>query len=116
MAIQILGIERLQRNILNIRNKINGDLYIAGGRIGSVITGTAKSKARFKTGYMRDHIIPKVKKGKTVEVEVRSEADYSIYNEFGTSRMSAKPFMRPGLHDNLSKIQKIVADAVRRSA
>lgn len=28
--------------------------------------------------------------------EVESPADYSIFNEFGTVKMSAQPFMRPG--------------------
>lgn len=58
-----------------------------------LIVEKAQGHATVDTGFMRDNI-------KTTEVTedhgvVTSEADYSIYVEDGTSKMSAQPFMEP---------------------
>ena len=39
--------------------------------------------------------------------------DYAIYHEMGTSRMAARPFLRPALAENKDAILRAVADAVR---
>ncbi len=49
----------------------------------------ARREARVRTGFMRDNI------HETDEGFV-SEALYSLFNEFGTRFMTAKPFMHPG--------------------
>ncbi len=58
----------------------------------------SKRLARVDTGYMRNNIIADpVKKNKNSVVGTyTSRADYSSYNEYGTYKMSAQPFMRPG--------------------
>jgi HK97 gp10 family phage protein len=38
--------------------------------------------------------------------EVESPADYSGFNEFGTVKMSAQPFMRPGFRVSSKKLQQ----------
>jgi HK97 gp10 family phage protein len=58
---------------------------------GNLLVQKAQGKARVDTGYMRDNI--KITETTPTSVTVVSEADYSIYNEEGTSRMSAQPFM-----------------------
>lgn len=50
----------------------------------------AKAYAPVDTGYLRDHI---ERQGDTVV----SLASYSTYQEYGTSRMQAQPFMRPAI-------------------
>lgn len=49
-------------------------------------------------------------------VEVSSNAPYSAALEFGTSKMAARPFMRPAIQVTRKKVQQIIADAVSRSA
>lgn len=83
------GIETLTRNMK--RNKQQVLEHIA-----TDFETTAKSYAAVDTGYMRDHI------GATVEgdrVNMVSEADYSSFVEFGTSRMAAQPFMTPAIRE-----------------
>lgn len=46
-------------------------------------------------------------------VTVTSRAPYSRFLEFGTSRMAARPFMRPALRRNLRRVRQMVGDAVR---
>lgn len=56
----------------------------------------ARRRARVRTGAMRVGI-------QVVPIpggwRVISTADYSAYNEYGTSRMAAQPFMRPSMDD-----------------
>jgi hypothetical protein len=51
---------------------------------------SAKKKARVKTGYMRDHVYSK--KISELEGEYGSEADYSKYQNYGTSRIRGNYF------------------------
>lgn len=43
-------------------------------------------------------------------VQVGSPLKYAIYNELGTSRMPARPFIVPAIKDNGEIYQRIVAD------
>lgn len=45
-------------------------------------------------------------------VTVTSNAPYSAALEFGTSKMEARPFMRPALNKNRAKIIQLVGEAV----
>ncbi len=44
---------------------------------------------------------------------VESRADYSSYLEFGTSKMSARPFMQPALEENRPKIRRLAQRMVK---
>jgi HK97 gp10 family phage protein len=41
-------------------------------------------------------------------IDITSEADYSVYNEFGTYKMQARPYMRPALDESKPEIQKLI--------
>ena len=43
--------------------------------------------------------------GNGLEGEVISQAEYSQYLEYGTSKMGARPFMQPSLEQNRPKIR-----------
>lgn len=49
-------------------------------------------------------------------VEVSSNAPYSAYLEYGSSRMPARPFMGPALLLSRPKVEKLIAAAVTRAA
>ena len=56
----------------------------------------AKQLAPVDTGYMRDHIqIVDVATEDSLKSSVLSEADYSLYVEYGTINMEAQPFFTP---------------------
>lgn len=45
-------------------------------------------------------------------VDVGSPKDYAVFNELGTRKMTARPFIRPGIMDNMDEYKEIVADVV----
>ena len=56
------------------------------------------------TGYLISHINSKVYSN-GMGGEIQSNAEYSSFLEFGTSIMSARPFMQPSLEQNRNKIK-----------
>lgn len=50
-----------------------------------------------------------------LKVRVSSNAPYSKFLEFGTSRMEARPFMLPALRACRREVTKLVRDAVKRA-
>lgn len=46
-------------------------------------------------------------------VTVTSKAPYSAALEYGTSKMAARPYMRPSVERNRKKVVKMVGDAVK---
>lgn len=81
----------------------------------------SKRNARVDTGYMRNNIdIDYIKSsGSTVIGRYVARADYSSYNEYGTYKMSAKPFMRVGVADAkpyfISEMKRELAKAAKFS-
>ena len=56
------------------------------------------------TGFLANNIITNMQ-GNGLEGEVISQAEYSQYLEYGTSKMGARPFMQPSLEQNRPKIR-----------
>lgn len=48
------------------------------------------------------------------EVEVSSDAPYSAPLEFGTSKMAARPFMKPARDKSLPEVQRLLRAAVKK--
>ena len=45
-------------------------------------------------------------------VHIGSPKNYAIYNEFGTSKMAARPFIQPGVLNKVEEYKQIVADTI----
>ena len=56
------------------------------------------------TGFLANNIITRIE-GNGLEGEVISQAEYSQFLEYGTSKMGARPFMQPSLEQNRPKIR-----------
>lgn len=81
----------------------------------------SKRNARVDTGYMRNNIdIDYIKvSGSKVIGRYVARAEYSSYNEYGTYKMSAKPFIRVGVVDAhpyfISEVKRELEKAVKFS-
>ena len=58
-----------------------------------------------RTGRLRNSIAYEVDK---LTARVGTNVKYAPYLEFGTSRIAARPYLRPGLYNNRKEIQKIL--------
>ena len=71
--------------------------HIAALPLAQYVAKRAREYAAVDTGYMRDHTVAKqTGEGKA---DVVSTAPYAEFQEFGTYKMAAQPFLRPALAD-----------------
>lgn len=69
-----------------------------------LVERTAKRMCPVRTGTLRRSITRQIGKR---EARVGSNVEYALYVEMGTKRWVGKPFLRPALHSNMSKIKRI---------
>lgn len=82
-------------------------------RAGFEAEGIAKQKAPIDTGFLRSSI--GAGKATQSEVAVNVSAKYGAYQEMGTHRMKAQPYLSPAI-DKASKSLKAALEALFRSA
>jgi HK97 gp10 family phage protein len=64
------------------------------------------------TGFLVNNIFLNVDSD-GLGASVESRAAYSVFLEFGTSKMSARPFMQPALEENKAKIRRLEKQMVK---
>ena len=79
-------------------------------KAGLLVLTRAKQKAPYDTGNLRGLIAKE--RPSPAEVDVVSPAEYSIYQEMGTYKMAAHPYMRPALDESSDQIQEILGHSV----
>lgn len=51
-----------------------------------------------------------------IEAEVVARAEYSLFNEVGTSRMPARPFMGPAMDNNAGAFEEVMGQIAEQAA
>lgn len=74
----------------------------AEGDVVSVIT----AKGIVDTGRLRDSITHETH-AEEESVYVGTNVEYAAYHEYGTSKMKARPYLKPGIMNNLDTYKKI---------
>lgn len=100
-----IGGVKLDTKVLDRMRKdldMNTDQVLAG--IAHAVEGEAKLKAPYLTGALKNSIITVKKKLNLYWVQDGME--YGIYQELGTSRMAAHPFMVPAVE----AVSRFIAD------
>lgn len=82
-----------------------------------VIEGDAKKNAPVDTGRLHDSITHRLgdENGQSY-AEVGTSVDYGIFQEFGTSKMPAHPFLTPAFEANKETITAYLAKVVKEAA
>ena len=86
--------------------RLEGEIERELDPVGADMKDIARSLVRVRTGFLQSTIYYMAK---GMLLEFGATADYASYNEFGTSRMSAQPFMRPALDASEQRL----LDAIR---
>lgn len=72
--------------------------------IGSILLVSAIQKCPVRTGNLQRSVETEYE---DLTLRVGSQVHYAGYVEGGTPKMSARPYLRPALWDNLRKIRRI---------
>ena len=108
------AIELIGRSGNLVRNTAVTNLQMGDARSGvRRKDGTRSSGAgeypKTDTGFLVSQITLKIDMDK-LGASVESNASYSAALEFGTSKMSARPFMQPALEENRPKIRRKLSE------
>ena len=93
--------------------KVSGQIVAGMEAACQFAEGQAKARAPHRTGLLKSDISHKVEaRGNEITgymgVFKTSKAFYARFPEFGTSRMAARPFLRPAIWENRAKIMKLL--------
>lgn len=98
MDVEFEGLTKLLKSFDVSATKARKDTFKAVERTVKQAQTNSKAVAAVDTGFMKAHINtrPTENHGDVITGWYESEAPYSGYVEYGTRKMSAQPFMRPG--------------------
>lgn len=106
---------RYARDLALAADGIDEKAAAATDEVGRGALSTARGRAPVDTGRLRSEL-RLVRRGSAVAVE--SATPYSIYQEFGTSRMPAHPFIGPAFDrwapELVRKVEAVRDDVVRK--
>lgn len=118
VKVEVIG----KKEILNKLKAIDADLATktleqAAEAGAEIIEKAASQKAPRKTGKLATSITHEVKEPTRTGVEVaigpNTKAFYGLFQEFGTSKMPAHPFLRPAFDENSSKVKSSIANKLK---
>ena len=119
LTFKVEGLDALDRAVRklpkNVQKRVLKGALRAGGR---VIAKDAKQRVPKKSGELKKSISVQAGKnqqdGATVFVATRPKAFYSHMIEFGTSKMPARPFLRPAFDATQQEVIKKIGEALAK--
>ena len=109
--VEVLGVQDVIDNLMDIGASAS-DLRHGMSKAGAIIEKAAKKNAPVKTGNLRASI---GREAYPDHVDVGTNVEYGVYQEFGTYKMKAHPFLYPALVENEDKIIEAIKDGVREN-
>jgi HK97 gp10 family phage protein len=104
----IKGFDNLKKNVAKLNKDLDNSIMTALKAGALLIQNDAKRLSPYFTGTLRRSI--HIEKTGKREVIIGTDVEYAKYQEFGTSKMKAHPYMRPAFDNNKDKvIEKINA-------
>lgn len=109
-------IDKAQAQLKMLSSNVSLSLSEAAEQAADVMLESAKSKAPFRTGDLRDSI-------EKAAHEIRSDyaawkvyagVFYASYLEYGTRKMRKRPFMRPAFDESRAEMARIAEKVVKR--
>jgi HK97 gp10 family phage protein len=139
MAEQVVNLSQFRARLNKLDQGVSGKLLENACLAGALlISNSAKNKAPYKTGTLRRSIhvgnhtkesapdfTPNEKEGTYSDIGgkkvtshsatllVGTNLEYAKYQEYGTSKMAAQPFLRPALDEEKENVKNEIAVALK---
>lgn len=111
------GPRNFARKLLKLEAAVQARIQQAMGEAALAIEKRAKELVAVDTGTLRasiGHVVNRMGRD-TVKAVIGSNVEYAPYQEFGTWKMAAQPFLRPALEQCRSEIENIFESAYREA-
>ena len=116
MKLKIEGVKDLERKLAQMSKIMTDDVIDKGLKMASEpMRMSASSKAPKRTGFLSQNIVSEINKKEksTIDIGPSKAAWYGRLLEFGTTKMRARPFLRPAFDAHKRTSQKIFAEYVK---
>lgn len=117
VRVEISGLDRLELALRDeMKNVAKKVLRQAGKRAGAIWVEAIEENAPVLTGHLEANIAmsSRAESGEdgsmTIAVGPTKDAFYGIFDEFGTSKQAAKPFMRPAFEAHQDDVLAVFVD------
>lgn len=107
----VRGFDELKRNVERFNKELNDILPTALKAGALIIQNSAKFKAPYRTGTLRRSIHTEMRSN--TQAVVGTDVEYAVYQEFGTSKMKAHPYLRPALDENRGKVLDKINEVIK---
>ncbi len=119
MPVAIVGVDELHRRLNTLQNQLESAASEIISSGAAAIEREIASREPEKTGQLQANLVTKVSSGMaTVEMThsgPEGSGHYAIFQEFGTSKMPAHPFFRPGVAAAKPEIKTIASQALEKA-
>ncbi len=123
MTIELTGMDELIKNLEAVSKDISKDLARCVRKGGEIIRDAAKANIRAQglidTGALHDNMSMNTTEKDRSQVEVTigpgKKQFYGYFHEYGTSKMKARPFLRPAYDENIEKVQDVIAEELKKT-
>lgn len=111
-SFSISGIPEVTGRMNVMVKKLDGELTVTALMAGAqIIVNHASEKAPYRTGTLRRSIHAEPVQGETA-VMVGTDLEYAPFVEYGTSRMAARPFLRPAIDEHWDEVVREISAAM----
>lgn len=101
-----IGSVKVTSHVKEVIEAKNDAIARALEAIGIQAEGDVAELAPVDTGRLKDSITHEVDESEEA-VYIGTNVEYAAYQEYGTSRMKAHPFLKPGIMNNLETYKEI---------
>jgi HK97 gp10 family phage protein len=119
MSFEVTGLDDLLQKLDQIVDKVDGVIDNALNDVGDNLLNKMKSTSAFsdKTGKLRRSIKKSeiIGEGTSKNIYVGANSPHAHLVEFGTSKMSAKPFIEPAYLQTKKENEKIIENHIRKA-
>ena len=111
------GATQAAKKFKKIQTDFEHKLGVATKAAAKKVESDAKTLAPYKTGTLRRSITTSdpIKSGGDVYCKVGTDVEYAPYQEYGTSRIPAHPYLHPALDANKGEIAEKIRDALKKA-
>lgn len=117
MKAKITGLDQLHQKFAALQKATQAQVLKNAVFSGSLIfQNSAVQKVPVVTHNLQRsiHVEVAVSKATYAEAQTGTDVEYAAYVEFGTSKQSAKPYLRPAFDENKDRAKNEVAEALRQ--
>lgn len=119
-SVEVLGLKELDQALRQLAWPAARRALRKGMRKGAnVVRDEARAKAPIDTGLLKRHIRTRERSEENGDlrfaVEITRSAFYGRFLEYGTSKMAAKPFLRPAAENKTEEAVVAMRDAMQEA-